>query len=55
MISFKEALTLGGEDLKGLKQDLKKRVEETKQYPKSQNFSSKWNRDNSFIFAKVFG
>ncbi len=31
MISFKEALTLGGEDLKGLKQDLKKRIEETKE------------------------
>jgi len=30
MISFKEALTLGGEDLVGLKQELKKRVEETK-------------------------
>lgn len=30
MISFKDALKLGGEDLKGLKQDLKKKVEETK-------------------------
>lgn len=30
MITFKEALKLNGEDLKGLKQDLKKRVEETK-------------------------
>ncbi len=30
MISFKEALKLGGEDLKGLKQDLKKKIEETK-------------------------
>jgi aspartyl-tRNA(Asn)/glutamyl-tRNA(Gln) amidotransferase subunit A len=30
MITFKEALTLGGEDLKRLKQDLKKRVEESR-------------------------
>lgn len=31
MISFKDALKLGGEDLKGLKQDLKKKIEETKE------------------------
>ena len=30
MISFKEALKLGGEDIKSLKADLKKRIEETK-------------------------
>ncbi len=30
MISFKDALKLGGEDLKGLKQDLAKKIEETK-------------------------
>lgn len=30
MITFKEALALGGEDIKGLKQDLKKKIEETK-------------------------